>query len=93
MTHQSQLLQLSVDLANKCEPESCAHGYTYVVNFFYTTNRKPNHIIVFMCKVFGAKFLVQSLQTAVIDIVVWALRVPILQGQRKPLHMTAHVRS
>ena len=69
-----------IDLA-KCEPKSYAHEYNYVVNFFYRLNRKPNHIITLMCTAFWFTFF----ETAVIDFVVWASRVPILQGHRKQL--------
>ena len=40
--------------------------------------------IIFMRIAFCSHFA-RSKQTAVIDFVVWASRVPILQGQRKPL--------
>ena len=52
--------------------------YNYNGNFFYWLNKKPNHIHVH-------GFLVQILRTAVIGFLVWASRVPVLQGQRKPM--------
>ena len=78
----TQLFALTLQNVNK---KSCAHEYNYVVNFFtgwIESLTTYNYIHVH-------SFSVHILQTAVIDFVVWASRVPILQGQRKLLYRIA----
>jgi len=44
--------------------KSCAYEYNYVVNFFL--NRKPNHIIIFICTGFWFTFCKVNTNTSII---------------------------